>query len=376
MSWTDRHVVTPELMAALEAARAKWEALRRSTRRADRQAAEAGVITAYASAGLQAPRYIVWSQSPIEAACYRREAAAQAGACVRPQIVEQTTQAVVRAVEHVTSRAFRSRVWSLTRFDAPSGLGRAIGEAVADGVRAAAPRASSGTWRRLLDRWRGRPDLRHREWAFSESAFSCHDAATLGLYECLHDTGGLARETAAMKGLWQVAEAAGWMVPHANVCWLSERPDVLEIDAQGRLYGATGPALHFADGWSHYAWKGVRVPAWMIEGRRAITVAQINRERDPVLRRCMIDIMTPAKFVETSDAVCVSRDDAGALWLKTWHHWDSWAAVEVVNGTPEPDGSLKHYFLQVPPTMRSAREAVAWTYGMSEQDYARLRLRT
>jgi hypothetical protein len=41
----------------------------------------------------------------------------------------------------------------------------------------------------------------------------------------------------------------------------------------------------------------------------------------------------------------------------------------VINGTPEPDGTLKHYFLQVPANMRSPREAVAWTYGLPEQRY-------
>ena len=40
-----------------------------------------------------------------------------------------------------------------------------------------------------------------------------------------------------------------------------------------------------------------------------------------------------------------------------------------INGTPEPDGARKHYFLQVPANMRSAREAVAWTYGLPEQRY-------
>ena len=48
---------------------------------------------------------------------------------------------------------------------------------------------------------------------------------------------------------------------------------------------------------------------------------------------------------------------------------------QVVNGTPEPDGTYKHYFLQVPPTMRTPREAVAWTYGLSERHY-RLAMRT
>ena len=48
----------------------------------------------------------------------------------------------------------------------------------------------------------------------------------------------------------------------------------------------------------------------------------------------------------------------------------------MINGTAEPDGSFRHYVLQGPPTMRTAREAVAWTYGLSDHEYARLRLRT
>jgi hypothetical protein len=63
------------------------------------------------------------------------------------------------------------------------------------------------------------------------------------------------------------------------------------------------------------------------------------------------------------------------LWRKQWFR-DAWAAVEVVNGTPEPDGTRRHYFLQVPPDLHSAREAVAWTYGMTAQQYAGLRVRT
>jgi hypothetical protein len=43
--------------------------------------------------------------------------------------------------------------------------------------------------------------------------------------------------------------------------------------------------------------------------------------------------------------------------------------VEVVNSTPEPDGSRKTYFLRVPPTIETAREAVAWTFGLGAVDY-------
>ncbi len=46
------------------------------------------------------------------------------------------------------------------------------------------------------------------------------------------------------------------------------------------------------------------------------------------------------------------------------------------NGSLEPDGSRKRYFLLVPPTCRTAIEAVAWTYGLTAEEYGNLRVRT
>jgi hypothetical protein len=44
--------------------------------------------------------------------------------------------------------------------------------------------------------------------------------------------------------------------------------------------------------------------------------------------------------------------------------------VEVQNSTPESDGSRKTYFLRVPPRTQTAREGVAWTFGLGEEQYA------
>jgi hypothetical protein len=38
--------------------------------------------------------------------------------------------------------------------------------------------------------------------------------------------------------------------------------------------------------------------------------------------------------------------------------------VEVVNATQEPDGWHRRYYLRVPPSIRTARAAVAWTFGI------------
>lgn len=71
-----------------------------------------------------------------------------------------------------------------------------------------------------------------------------------------------------------------------------------------------------------------------------------------------------------------ASDRIGILWRRESSAVHAWAAVEVVNGTPEPDGSRKHYFLQVPPNLTTPTEAVAWTYGLTAGRYAALALRT
>jgi hypothetical protein len=43
--------------------------------------------------------------------------------------------------------------------------------------------------------------------------------------------------------------------------------------------------------------------------------------------------------------------------------------VKVINSTAEPDGTFKDYFLRVPPGTRTARAGVAWTFGLTEDEY-------
>jgi len=90
----------------------------------------------------------------------------------------------------------------------------------------------------------------------------------------------------------------------------------------------------------------------------------------------MIEIVTPQRYVALGGARRVAEDETGILWRRTWLGSDAWSAVEVINATPEPDGSHRHFFLQVPANLRTARDAVAWTYGMRGDAYANLVQRT
>ena len=211
---------------------------------------------------------------------------------------------------------------------------------------------------------------------FKGAGLGQHEFGWLCGYQFLHDICRLRSETSMLGGLWSIASQVGWFVPYENVCWLSDRHNVLRSDDLDRLHCSDGPALAYPDGWSAYAWKGIALPSTYLTDPESISIASIHNQHDRRLRRCMIEILTPERFVEIGGARCVSQDEAGKLWQKAWPDGDVWAAVEVANGTPGPDGRRTRYFLQVPPQRYTARSAVAWTYGLLDQQYADLIKRT
>jgi hypothetical protein len=68
----------------------------------------------------------------------------------------------------------------------------------------------------------------------------------------------------------------------------------------------------------------------------------------------------------------VSEDEFGRLYRKPLNDDEDIVMVRVNNSTPEPDGSIKEYFLRVPPDTKTAHEAVAWTFGLTRKTYAPL----
>jgi hypothetical protein len=353
--------------AELAAYGARWNALRQSTGPAtDQTGVYAAVELAYAAAGLPPPRDIVWQESPAELAVAWARGRSAAGDSVRSQVVDNVRRRAELAVDRAVSLSVRMALAS------EPGLARlpVFCASIDDAVQRLGERALPILPRRLADFF-PRPRMRA---SFAGSGFSFQSAAWLGALQYLHDVCGLTRQTGSLAGLWELARSAIWMAPHERVCWLMHRPARIRRDANGRLHAPDGPALCFGTRCEVFAWKGILVPARLIEHPESIDVRAIEAAHDPQIRRCMIDIMTPQRFIEQGGAYRVVEDETGILWRQRWR-WEAWAAVEVVNGTPEPDGTYKRYFLQVPPTVRTPREGVAWTYGLSERQY-RLVMRT
>jgi hypothetical protein len=163
-----------------------------------------------------------------------------------------------------------------------------------------------------------------------------------------------------------------WFYPEIAI--ISDRPALMQFDETGRLHADTGPAVDYPDGFAVYALHGVPIARWIFEQPSKITATDVESEPNAEVRRVMVERMGPERYLSLSGAVPVSRDETGTLWRRSFIDRRSgasrdWCFVEVVNGTPEPDGSHRHYFLRVPPVMRRARDAVAWTYGLSAEEY-------
>jgi hypothetical protein len=104
---------------------------------------------------------------------------------------------------------------------------------------------------------------------------------------------------------------------------------------------------------------------------------QISREANVEVRRTMIERYGLERYLRAADATKLDEVHEppfpGLLGARLWRvdmgRGEPLCIVELVNSTPEPDGSAKSYMLQVPPDMETAHQAVAWTFGMAEHEY-------
>jgi hypothetical protein len=171
-----------------------------------------------------------------------------------------------------------------------------------------------------------------------------------------------------------VCKECGWCWFYPDIAIVSDRPALVRLDTLGRLHAEDGPAVRYRDGLSIHALHGVRVSRRVIERPSQIAVADVDNEPNLEVRRTLIERIGRRRYLSLSGAVVVARDETGLLWRRRLPRRRdeperALCFVEVINGTREQDGTHRHYFLRVPPTSRTAREAVAWTYGLTAEAY-------
>lgn len=168
----------------------------------------------------------------------------------------------------------------------------------------------------------------------------------------------------------QLAGCGGWVIPYESLCLVSDKPRRMECNPTGDLHSLTGSALEFADGFAVHAIDGIVVPDYIVTEPQRITTRMIDREPNAAMRRILIQ-RYQGNFYNDCGATLEAEDPLGRLYRKKRRFDSDFTFIRVKNCTPELDGSYKEYVLRVPPDMKTPTEAIAWTFGMTPDEYLR-----
>jgi hypothetical protein len=122
-----------------------------------------------------------------------------------------------------------------------------------------------------------------------DSGYGQHDANWLGFYDYFLRVCNLTDQTKLLHGLWQIAESAGWYLPHEHICWIAERHQRVCRNGRGQLHSHDGMAVEYPDGWGVWAWNGVRVNEQIILKADTLTTQQIAEESNAQVRQVMVE---------------------------------------------------------------------------------------
>ena len=375
--------LTPEQIARLPDYARAWTEIGLSTEPADRPRAERAIGMMYRQAGMAAPR-IVWCGSPLSIALTRTSVWDSVGTSVRDSVLDSVWDSVGTSVRDSVRAGVRAGVGTSVRDSVLDSVWDSVGTSVRDSVRASvldSVRASVGTsvrdsvWDSVRAGVRAGvrasvvDSVRASVW---DSVRGQHDAGWLVCYAAFRDL-GLRAETAPLEGLWELAQSAGWALPHEHICWVSERHNILRRDDAGRLHCETGPAVAYPDGWEIYAWHGTRVPAEWINRREALTPEIALTWSNVEQRRAACEIIGWHTVLSQLSARSIDKHadpQIGEL-----------LEVDLPDGGPQRFlrvrcGTGREFALPVPREVKSAIEAQAWSWGLDMREFQKPEVRT
>lgn len=173
---------------------------------------------------------------------------------------------------------------------------------------------------------------------------------------------------------WEMAAIYGTLrVMHEKFCIVSDFPEVLKMDDENRSHGQEGPSHRWRDGWELYHWHGVRIPNEWIKNPASLTAAKALSWENIEQRRAACEILGWNKILTELKAKILDKDadpEIGELVEVTLPDIGKEKFLRVQCGTG------RTFALPVPPNMKTAMEANAWTYGLNLDDFKVPEVRT
>ena len=172
------------------------------------------------------------------------------------------------------------------------------------------------------------------------------------------------------------AKTCGVAFCYKEVAIVCDRPSEMHFDEARRLHFETGAALQWTDGYGVFAWHGYRLPPgkeWIITEKHKLSPDVIDAEPNAEIRRVMLEVYGFEKYIEVRGAKVIDQDtvfDRPRRLLEMNVGGETIKVLDVWNGSLEPDGSRRRFFLGALSDAKTAHEAVALSYGIHPNVYS------
>ena len=201
-----------------------------------------------------------------------------------------------------------------------------------------------------------------------DSVYGQHEAAWLSWVDYFRDVCGLDSETQKLFGIFEVAKSAGWWLPHENICWISERCNILNRNKEGRLHFDGGPALAYPDGWSIWALNGVRVSQDLAETpKEKLDIELFKKENNADIRAEFIRKYGIERMTALGEIIESASEDSGEWERRSEYQLINMGAIFGVERAiflKMKNQSTGIYHLEgVAPECKSIKDALNYRYG-------------
>lgn len=208
---------------------------------------------------------------------------------------------------------------------------------------------------------------------YDEMVYGCHEAHWLEWYDfAIHELGS--QDARRALGLIEIAKNVGWWTPYDGCAIFQEKPTKISLDENERLHNENGPCLEWDDGHKMYGWHGTEIPGEWVENKDNINPVDILREKNVELRRCGVELIGWHRLFEVLEHTLIDSDpdpEIGELYEMELPDSGKEKFLMVQCGTG------RKFALPVPPDMKTAFQANAWTYHYDNpEDFIKPEVRT
>src|SRR6185437_4255412 len=177
----------------------------------------------------------------------------------------------------------------------------------------------------------------------------------------------------------RVARSSSWWWPFKGAAILTERPELLQRDPDGRLHCESGPSLRYPDGFSLWSIHGVRVDEQVILTPQTQTIEQIRNEQNEEIRRIRIERFAGSekgsaegwqKYLCEVGATVLDRRRNDIEGTREVLYRSAAGEVLLVTHCPS---TARVYALERPKEIKTCEQAQAWGWSGSWLDRLKMK---